>query len=59
MESVKLKAYIQKGPFSLLRTLKFSRDVVAYADLLTDKNALLRGQDKMDTHVKLSWPVVE
>jgi hypothetical protein len=26
---------------------------VAYADFLIDKNALIRGQDKMDTHEKV------
>jgi hypothetical protein len=59
MDSVKLQTYIQNAHFSLLRTLKLSRDFVAYADFLTDKNALLRGQIKMDTHEKLSWPAVE
>jgi hypothetical protein len=44
---------------SLLRTRKMSRGAVACADCLRDKNALLRGQDKMDTHEKLSWSVVE
>jgi len=39
--------------FSLLRTRKLSRGVVACADFLTDKNAFLRGQDKMDTHEKV------
>ena len=44
---------------SLLRTRNLSRGVVAYVDFLTDKNASLRGQDKMDTHEKLSWSVAE
>jgi hypothetical protein len=45
--------------WSLIRTRKVTRGVLAYAGFLTEKEALCRGHDKMDTRENVSWCVVE
>jgi hypothetical protein len=54
-----IESIYTKASFSFLRTRKVSRGVLAYADFLTESDALCLGRDKMDTREKVSWFVVE